>query len=185
MRQSQRLKESRANASEKEYYRNKFGEPFLGRSQSVGEIRHYQPYDPTKEYYREIEQAMRGRNRVSLNPEGIAYNSSFKITHSPERVHQIDGLYQSSINRQYQRQQGTLLHMKEQEARQRDDLKLALLEQIKEKRQVREGEKRYHREVPYRSGEFEQRHHPINNPIDFRYAHDNKYFMGQLKSADQ
>ena len=105
----------------------------MARSQSMNDV-HYAPYDPTKEYYREIDQAMRGRNRVGMNPEGVAYNSNFKVTHSPERVQHIDNLYQNSINRQYARQQGSLQSMQERETKQRADLKESLLGQIREKR---------------------------------------------------
>jgi len=37
---------------------------------------------------------------------------------------------------------------------------------------------------PYKTREFEHVHHPINNPVDFKHAHDNRYVLGQFKSVE-
>lgn len=30
---------------------------------------------------------------------------------------------------------------------------------------------------------YQGRHHPINNPVDFKITHDNKYIIGELQSG--
>ena len=31
---------------------------------------------------------------------------------------------------------------------------------------------------------FRVQHHPINNPVDFKVAHDNKYILKELKGSE-
>ncbi len=35
----------------------------------------------------------------------------------------------------------------------------------------------------YTSNAYLHRHHPINNPVDFKITHDNRYIMKELQSG--
>lgn len=124
----------------------------MPRSQSLGNIR--STNDPTKQYYYELDNAMRSRERRNVNPEGQTINSNFKVTHSPQRVQHLDNLYVDSLKQHYNRQQGLLQSYKERETKQREDLKQSLLEQIKQKREAKLQEKYNEHMSPYKTREF-------------------------------
>jgi len=44
---------------------------------------------------------------------------------------------------------------------------------------MKKNEKRRNKD-PYTSGDYAFKHHPIYNPVDYRFAHDNRYMMSEL-----
>ena len=45
-------------------------------------------------------------------------------------------------------------------------------------------ERQSHQGEGYTSKNYQHMHHPINNPVDFKLPHDNKYLMRQLQEED-
>ena len=70
--------------------------------------------------------------------------------------------------------------MKDRENKEKGELKATLLAQIREKETTKKSEKRNEFYNPYTSRDYNFKHHPINNPVDYRLAHDNRYVMKQL-----
>lgn len=52
--------------------------------------------------------------------------------------------------------------------------------QIREKEEKKRQEISEIRSQGYTSEAYLKRHHPINNPVDFKLTHDNKYIITEL-----
>ena len=55
------------------------------------------------------------------------------------------------------------------------------MQQMKEKEERSKAEKHKLRFDPYTEEDYKKFHHPINNPVDFKITHDNKYIMSELQ----
>lgn len=75
-----------------------------------------------------------------------------------------------------------LLSEHEQSAKQKIVLRDSLQEQIQQKEKVKESSRIREKSEGYTSPTYHSRHHPINNPVDFKITHDNKYIINSLKS---
>ena len=55
--------------------------------------------------------------------------------------------------------------------------------QIREKEERKKRDLESERAQGYTSAGYMNRHHPINNPVDFKITHDNKYIIGELQQS--
>ena len=65
----------------------------------------------------------------------------------------------------------------------RQELRDSLTQQIREKEKRKKQELESERAIGYTSINYQGRHHPINNPVDFKITHDNKYIINELQSG--
>lgn len=65
----------------------------------------------------------------------------------------------------------------------RQQLRDSLTMQIREKQEKKKRDWQNERAEGYTSVNYQNRHHPINNPVDFKITHDNKYIIGELQSG--
>ena len=122
------------NAMQKEFYRNRYSTGDLTRSY----IQKNATYsNPTKNYYYELDNALRERETKMVNPEALKENSSFKVTRKTDQLKGLDFMYAGNSHNNYNQQNSMLQSMKEKETKQKMDLKNALISQIKEKEESR------------------------------------------------
>ena len=62
--------------------------------------------------------------------------------------------------------------------RYRDELRDTLVQQIHNKEEKKKKDTALDRAIKYTSDDYYSKHHPINNPVDFKITHDNKYIIG-------
>ena len=102
------------------------------------------------------------------------------MTRPADSLNSLDFMFKGNQHTStYQQQNSFFNEIKQRECKEKDHLKQVLLMQIKEKEQSKMNEKREKMD-PYRSQDYAFRHHPINNPVDYRFAHDNRYVIQEL-----
>ena len=68
--------------------------------------------------------------------------------------------------------------------RARMNLKESLVRQIEEKERTKKEQRIRDRMDPYTEDQFKRIHHPINNPVDFKVTHDNRYIIKELSGGN-
>lgn len=135
------------------------------------------------QYYYELDKALRDRDGGKVaNPE-FNKNSSFKITRRAESLGQLDFMTQGEGSRnQFNQQSSYYQSLQNRSMQEKQELKNVLLSQMRQKEDVKKSEKIQAISSPYTTQKYQEMHHPIYNPVDFRYAHDNRYVMNELGS---